>query len=54
MYPALKLVETSMQPTLVHLQVYDGMLCSNLLSTLSEFPFFNRCGSCPSNSFFRS
>lgn len=51
MYPALKLVETSMQPTPVHLQVYDGMLCSNLLLTLSEFPFFIRCGSCPSNSF---
>jgi hypothetical protein len=50
-YPALKLVETSMQPTPVHLQVYDGMLCSNLLPTLSEFPFFIRCGSRPSNSF---
>jgi len=51
MYPALKLVETSMQSTPVHLQVYDGMLCSNLLSTLSESPFFIRCGSCPSDSF---
>jgi hypothetical protein len=51
MYPALTLVETSMQPTPVHLQVYDGMLCSNLLSTLSEFLLFIRCGSCPSNSF---
>ena len=51
MYPAFKLVETSMQPTPVHLQVYDGMLYSNLLSTLSEFSFFIRCGSCPSHSF---
>lgn len=40
MYPAFKLVETSMQPTPVHLQVYDGMLCPNLLSTLSEFTIF--------------
>jgi hypothetical protein len=39
MYPALKLVETSMQPTPVHLQVYDGMFHSNLLSILSEFFF---------------
>ena len=51
MYPALKLVETSMQPTPVHLQVYDGMLCSNSLSTPSEISFFIRCGSCSSNSF---
>ena len=28
MYPAFKLVETSMQPTQVHLQVYDGMFYS--------------------------
>jgi len=35
-YPAFKLVETSMQPTPVHLQVYDGMLCSNLPLTVSE------------------
>jgi hypothetical protein len=34
-YPAFKLVETSMQPTPVHLQVYDGMLCSNLFVTPS-------------------
>jgi len=40
MYPASKLVETSMQPTQVHLQVYDGKLCSNLLSTLSKFSPF--------------
>jgi hypothetical protein len=51
MYPALKLAENSMQPTPVHLQVYDGMLCSNSFPTLSEFPLFIRRGSCPSNSF---
>lgn len=39
MYPALKLIETSMQPTPVHLQVYDGMLYSDLLSNLSEYSF---------------
>lgn len=40
MYPALKLVEASMQPTAVHLQIYDGVLYSDLLSTtLSESPF---------------
>ena len=39
MYPASKLVEPSMQPTPVHLQVYDGKLCFNLLSTLLKFSF---------------
>ena len=38
-YPAFKLVETSMQPTPVHLQVYDGMSYSNSLSNPSEFSF---------------
>ncbi len=51
MHPALKLVETATQPTPVHLQVYDGMLCSNLPSSLSEFSSFIRCGPCPSSSF---
>ena len=51
MYPAFKLVETSMQPTPVHLQVYDGLLCSSFLLALSEFSFFIRCGSRPPNPF---
>ena len=37
LYPAFKLGETSMQPTPVHLQVYDGIfVLSNMLSTLSK------------------
>jgi hypothetical protein len=54
MYPAFKLVETSMQPTPVHLQVYDGMLCSNLLSTLSDFSFFHQMWLMSFRFFFRS
>lgn len=54
MYPAFKLVETSVQPTPVHLQVYDGMLhpfqlAINFVRTL--FHCYDRRSSCPSNPF---
>jgi hypothetical protein len=53
MYPAFKLVETSVQPTPVHLQVYDGTCSSQIAINFVRglFHYYDRRSSCPPNSF---
>jgi hypothetical protein len=49
MYPAIKHSESYKQPTPVHLQVYDGMLCPLTALASIQCSFLIRCSSCPSN-----